>query len=129
LWRVRFQGITSTRQARIGHEILLRVERFFAFLGCYPPRGSVRQYFKTLLVVHDVAEHNLAKHLFVNGWVGDRNQCLNPSVKIAGHQIGRRYEYDGIIGRQAAAIAKAIDAAVLEEAPDDRLYPDVIRQT
>src|SRR5690606_7615862 len=84
---------------------------------------------KTLLVVHDVAEHNLAKHLFVNGWVGDRNQCLNPSVKIAGHQIGRRYEYDGIIGRQAAAIAKAIDAAVLEEAPDDRLYPDVIRQT
>ena len=30
--------------------------------------------------------------------------------------------------RQAVAGAEAIDAAVLEEAPDDRLHPDVLGQ-
>src|SRR5690606_18027287 len=97
----------------------------FAFLRHDAPRGSVRQYFKTLLIVHDVYEHDLAEHLFMHRGVGDRHQRLHPAVEIARHQVGRADIDDGIVGRQAVAVAEAVDAAVLKEAPDDRLDADV----
>ena len=51
---------------------------------------------------------------------------LDPAVEIARHHVGGR-DVDGGLGvRQAVAVAEAVDAAVLEEAADDRFDADVV---
>src|SRR5690606_40690539 len=60
------QRFAAAREAGIGHEIFLRVESLFPLLRHDPPRGPVRQYFETLLIVHDVSEHDLLQHLLVH---------------------------------------------------------------
>src|SRR5215203_5313287 len=79
---MRLQRVTPSGEARIGHEIFLRVERFLTLLKHDAPGGSVSQYVETLLVVHDVAQHDLAKDLFEEA-ADDR---LDPDVfRQAGH--------------------------------------------
>src|SRR5690606_17403589 len=89
LWRMRLQGITTTGKARVRHEILLRIERFFAVLRHDTPRGSIRQYFKTLPVVHNVPKHDLTKDLLMNGHVRNRNKGFDAAVQVSRHQVGR----------------------------------------
>ena len=53
---------------------------------------------------------------------------LDAAVEVALHQVGGG-DVDTRLGvRQAMAVAEGVDAAVLEEAADDRLDADVVRQ-
>src|SRR5512139_222330 len=56
-----FERFATTRQARIGHEILVGVERLFARGGLYARRTAVRQELPALLVVLEIGHHDLAE--------------------------------------------------------------------
>src|SRR5262249_44181651 len=101
---------------------------FLPLLERYAPRSPVRQYFEALLIVHDISEHDLAQNLLVHSRVGDRNHAFDAPIEIARHHVGRADVYDRFVGRQAVAIAEAVDAAVLQEATDDRLDTNILRK-
>src|SRR5690606_15623525 len=105
-----FQGVAATGQAWVRHEVFLRVEGGLAFLRRYAPRGSVWQYFETLLVVHQVSEHDLAQNLLVDGGIGDRYQRLDATVEVTRHDVGRGDVDDRPVARQLVAVAEAVDA-------------------
>ena len=94
----------------------------------YATRGAVGQELPALLVVLEIGDHDLVEHLLVHGRVEDRAQHLDAAVEIARHHVGRGDVDRGLGMRQAVAGAEAIDAAVLEEAADDRLDPDIVGQ-
>src|SRR5690606_21060380 len=116
------------RQARIGHEIFLRVEGLLISVRNDPPRGAVSQYFKTLLVVHYVAQHDLAENLFMDGRIGDGNHAFDAPIQVSRHHVGGTDIDDRLIRRQAVAVSEAVDSAMLQEAADDGFHPYVLRQ-
>src|SRR4051812_14198552 len=77
------ERFATTRQAGIGHKVLMGVERFLALRRFYAIRGTVRQKFPALFVVLEIRHHDLVEHLLVHGWIEDRAQYLDPAVKIA----------------------------------------------
>ena len=89
------------------------------------PSGKSCQLCSLSLKIRD---HDLVEHLLMHGRIEDRAQRLDAAVEIARHHVGRGDVDRGLRVRQAVAGAEAIDAAVLEEAADDRLDPDVLRQ-
>src|SRR4051794_37084843 len=60
----------------------------------------------------------------MDGRILDRQHELDPPVEIAGHPVGRADVDPRLPVGQLVAIAEAPDAAVLEEAADDRLDPN-----
>ena len=122
------QRFATTGKARIGHEILVCVEGQLVFLEDDALRGSVRQDPPALLVVGEIGDHDLAEDLLVDGRIEDGHDRLDPAVEVARHHVGRADEDLGFRRRQAVAVAEAIDAGVLEEAPDDRLHADALGQ-
>ena len=54
--------------------------------------------------------------------LGDRRRELDAVVEVARHQVGGG-DVDGVL----AAALERVDARVLEQAPDDRDDPDVLR--
>src|SRR5437660_10808509 len=122
------EGFATAGQARIGHEILVGIERLLAGGGLYAHRGPVWQELPALLVVLEVGDHDLAEHLLVHGRIENRAQHLDPAVEVTRHQVGRGDVDRRARMRQAMAGAKAENAPVLEEAADDRLDPDVLRE-
>src|SRR6185312_2696083 len=123
-----FERLATARQARIGHEIFVGVEGFLARRRLYARGGAVRQERPALLAVLEIRHHDLPEHLFVHGGIEDRAQHFDAAVEIARHHVGRRNINRRLGMRQRVAVAEAIDAAVLEEAADDRLHPDVLGQ-
>src|SRR6185369_13300981 len=87
--RTFFERLATARQARIGHEILVGVERLIARRGLYARRTAVRQELPALLVVLEIGHHDLAEHLFVHRRIEDRAQHLDATVEIARHHVGR----------------------------------------
>src|SRR5205085_8006063 len=69
------------------------------------------------------------EHLLMHRCIEDRAQNLDAAVEIARHHVGRRDIDRGLPVRKAETDAKAIDAAVFEEAADDRLHPDALGKT
>src|SRR5499433_4135690 len=122
------QRLAAARQAWIGHEVLVRVERLLAVGGLDTRGRTVGQERPALFVVLEVGDHDLLEHLLVYGRIVDRAQRLDSAVEVARHHVGGG-DVDRRLGvRQAVAGAEAVDAAVLEEAADDRLDADVLRQ-
>src|SRR5664279_6071061 len=122
------ERFATARQTRICHEILVGVERFLARRGLYARGTAVRQELPTLLVILEVRGHDLAEHLLVHGRIENRAKHFDPAVEIARHHVGGG-NIDRRLGvRQAVAGAEAIDAAVFEEAADDRFHPDIVGQ-
>ena len=93
-----------------------------------PLRAAVRQDPPALLVVGEVGDHDLVEHLLVHGRIEDRHDRLDAPVEVARHHVGRADIDQRLRRRQAMAVAEAEDAGVLEEAADDRLDADVLRQ-
>src|SRR6266478_4138389 len=122
-----FERFATARQARIGHEVLVGVERFLARGRLYAHRGAIGQELPALLVVVEVRHHDLVEHLLVDRRIENRAQRLDPSVEVARHHVGRGDVDRGLRVRQAMAAAEAIDAAVFEKTADDRLYADAFR--
>src|SRR6185312_8461860 len=60
---------STSGQARIGHEIPVRVERFLAGAGNDAPARAGGQNGPALLVVQEIGEHDLVEHLLVDGRV------------------------------------------------------------
>src|SRR5215467_12673618 len=120
------EGFATAGQARIRHEILVGIESFLAGGGLYAHRGPVWQELPALLVVLEVGDHDLAEYLLVHGRIENRAQHLDPAVEIARHQVGGGDVDRGALVRQAVPAAEAEDAAVLEEAADDRLDADAL---
>src|SRR3954452_12958428 len=122
------ERFATARQARIGHEVFVGVERFLARCGLYARGTAVRQETPALLIVHEIRHHDLPQNLFVHGGVENGAKYLNPAVKITRHHVGRGNVNRGLGVRQKMAGAKAEDAAVLEKPADNRLDPDIFRQ-
>src|ERR1035437_7271255 len=122
------ERFATARQARIGHELLVGVERFLARRGLYARGTAVRQELPTLLVVLEVCGHDLAENLLVHGRIENRAQHLDPTVEIARHHVGGENIDRRLRVRQAVARAEAIDATVFEEAADDGFHPDIVGQ-
>src|SRR5450759_1664654 len=118
----------TARQTRIGHEILVGVERFLARRGLYARGTAIRQELPTLLIVLEIRHHNLAENLLVHGGVENRAQYLDPAVEIARHHIGGGNIDRRLRMRQQMAGTEAIDAAVLEETADEGFDPDIVGQ-
>src|SRR5437764_10435410 len=64
-----FERFATARQARIGHEVFVGVERLFARRGLDTHRGAVRQEVPDLLVVLEIRHHDLVEQLFTRGGV------------------------------------------------------------
>src|SRR5271167_3988906 len=112
------ERFSASRQARIGHEILVRIERLFAGRDLDARRGAVGQEGPALLVVLEVGDHDLIEHLLMDGGVEDRAQRLDAALEIARHHVGGGNVDGGLGIRQSVARAEAVDAAMLEEAAD-----------
>src|SRR5262245_63440616 len=70
----------TARQARIGHEIFVGVEGFFARGRLYARGTAIRQELPALLVVLEIGHHNLTKNLFVHRRLDNRTKHLDPEV-------------------------------------------------
>src|SRR5882762_7747032 len=57
------ERLTTARQTRIGHEILMGVERFLARRGLYARRTAIGQERPALLIILEIRGHNLAENL------------------------------------------------------------------
>src|SRR5258707_10191177 len=79
------EGFSASRQARVGHEILLRVERLFARRDLDTGRRAVRQQRPALLVVLEIGDHDLIEHLLMDGGIEDRAQRFDAPLEIARH--------------------------------------------
>src|SRR5262245_387202 len=115
-----FKRFSTARQTRIGHEVLVRIEGLLARRRLYARRGPIRQDLPGLLVILEIGDHDLVQNLLVHGRIENRAHRLDPAVEVARHQVGRRDVDRGLRVRQAVPVAEAIDAAVLEEAADNR---------
>src|SRR5829696_992612 len=71
-----FERFATAGEARIGHEILLGVERLRARPRFDTARRAVRQEDPALLVVQEVRRHDLLEHLLVHRGIEDRAQRL-----------------------------------------------------
>src|SRR5689334_16632799 len=118
------EGFATAGQARIGHEILVGIESLLADGGLYAHRGAVWQEPPTLLVILEIGDHDLAKHLLVHGRIENRAQHLDPPVEVARHQVGGGDVDRRARVRQAVPGAEAENATVLEETADDRFDAD-----
>src|SRR3974390_2624641 len=123
-----FERFATTRQARVGHEIIVGIERLFAQPGLYARRTAIRQEIPALLVVLEIGNHDLPEHLLVHGGVENGAQHLYPAVEIARHHVGRGNINRCLRVRQRTAVAETIYAAVLKETTDDRFHSDVFGQ-
>src|SRR5215467_11501390 len=123
------ERFATAGQARIGHEILVGIERFLAGGGLYAHRGAVWQELPTLLVVLEIGDHDLAEDLLVHGRIEDRAQDFDAAVEVARHQVGGGDVDRRALVRQSVAGAEAEYAAVLKEAADDRLDADALGET
>src|SRR4030095_9766429 len=83
------ERLATSRQARVGHEILMGVEGFLARGRFYAIRSAVGQKIPALFVILEISHHDLIEHLLVHGRIEDRAQDLDPAVKISGHNDGR----------------------------------------
>ncbi len=76
-------GVTChVRQRRVGHEVLMGVERLFALCGVDTTVTAVGQELPALLVVGKVGDHDLIEHLGVYRGVLDRRQGLDATVEV-----------------------------------------------
>src|SRR5262245_31778760 len=123
-----FERFSTARQTRIGHEIFVGVEGFFARGRLYARGTAVRQELPALLVVLEISHHNLAENLFVHGRIENRTKHLDPAVEVTRHHVRRGNIYCRLRVRQRVSRTKAIDAAVLEEPANDRFHANVFRQ-
>src|SRR5829696_6859562 len=122
------ERLSTSGQARIGHEVLVCVEWLLVPAGPDPLARTGGLYRPALLVVEEVRQHDLVEDLLMHGRVDDRQQGLDAPVEVAGHQV-RRGDVDVRLRvRQAVAVAEAVDAGMLQEAPNDRLDADGLRQ-
>src|SRR5512145_570074 len=72
-WRlVVRERLPAAGEARVGHEVLVRVERLLAAGGLDALRGAVRQDAPALLIVLEVGNHDLVQDLLVHRRVPDR---------------------------------------------------------
>src|ERR1700681_3394212 len=71
------ERFTTARQTRIGHEILVGVERFLARRGLYARRTAIRQDLPALLIILEIGRHNLAENLLVHRGVENRGEHLD----------------------------------------------------
>src|SRR5215475_11549851 len=83
------ERFSTARQTRIGHEILVGVEGFFARGRLYARGTAVRQELPALFVVLEIRDHNLTENLFVHRGIENRAQDLDTAVEIAGHHVSR----------------------------------------
>src|SRR4029079_606704 len=56
-------------------------------------------------------------------------EYLNAPVKVSRHHVGRGDIHSGFCTGQALPHPEAVDSAMFEEAPEDRLARDVLRQS
>ena len=128
LGRRALDRLAPPRQRGVGHEVALRVERLLVLAHGLAARRAVGTDDVGLHVVGHVGEHDLPQHLRVHGGVLQRHDHLDAPVEVARHEVGRADPDDRVLARQRLAVAEAVDAAVLEEAPDDRLHADALAE-
>src|SRR5262249_62239623 len=89
---------------------------------------TIRQDVIALLIINQICDHDLAKDLFMDGWIKHRQQRLDAPVEITRHEVGGRKIDMRLWVRQIMAAAKAIDSGMFEKAADNGLHPYVFRQ-
>ena len=106
----------------------MRRKRVGTIAGRIAGIGAVGAQIPALRLILEIGDHDLVQHLLMHGRIVDRNQGLDAAVEVARHPV-RRGDVDlGLRRRQSMTRAEADDAAMLEEAADDALYPDVLGQ-
>src|SRR3712207_1602817 len=90
----RLERLAAPGEARVRHEVLVRVERLLAGSRLDALARARAQYPPALLVVEEVRDHDLVEHLLVHGRVEDRQQGLDPAVEVALHEV-RGGDVDG----------------------------------
>ncbi len=93
--------------------------------GLQPRIAAVGVQDPALLIVDQIGDHHLVQHLRMNRRIFDRHHIFDPPIEIARHPVGRADVDPGLAVRQPGAVGEYEDAAVLEEAADDRFYPDI----
>src|SRR4051794_30579293 len=101
------ERFATARQARIGHEVFMGVERLFARRGLDTHRGAVGQEVPALCIVLEIRHHDLVEHLLVHRRIENRTENLNPAIEITRHHVGRRDVERRLAVRQAVARAEA----------------------
>src|SRR4029077_8744927 len=121
-----FQRCPPSGQARIGHEIFLGAERFLTRRRLDSLRAPIAPYPPALHIVLHVRDHDLIENLLVHRRVLDRHHHFDAAVEIARHHVCRADIDHGLAVRQPMARAEAINAGMLQEAPDDALHLDAL---
>src|SRR3954454_10198925 len=76
-----FERFSTARETRIGHEVFVGVERFFARRGLDTHRGAVGQEVPALLVILEIRQHDLVEHLLMHRRIENRAQNLDAAVE------------------------------------------------
>ena len=83
----------------------------------------------TLLIVQHIGHHDLIENLFMNSRVDDRRHDFDTTIEITRHQISRGNIDPRFRAWQSMPIAEGIDAGMFQKATDNRLHPNIVRQT
>src|SRR5271154_7549907 len=105
----------------------MSVELFLVRAGLDARRSTIGKELPALLIVLEVGHHDLIEHLLVNRRIDDRAENFDATIEVARHQIGGGNVESRLRVRQGVTGAEAINAAVFEAAPDDRLDADILR--
>src|SRR6266446_2527787 len=108
---------------------MVRRKRIGSIEGGIAQIGTVGAQIPALRLILQIGDHDLAHHLLMHRWIVDWNHGFDAALEVPRHPIGRADVDLGLRRRQSMAGAEASDAAVLEEAPDNALYTDVIRKS
>src|SRR4051812_48802379 len=113
LGRTGLEGFSTARQAGVGHEILMGIERLLARRDDHVVRTAVREHPPALLVVGEVGNHDLIDDLLVDRRVEDRYDRLDAAVEVTRHHVGGADVDQRLRRRQPVTVAEAEDARVL----------------
>src|SRR3954465_9694161 len=76
------ERFSTSGQARIGHEIPVRIERFLTWAGNDAPAPTRGKNGPALLVVKQVRQHDLVEHLLMHSRIEDGQQRFDPPVEV-----------------------------------------------
>src|SRR4029078_2966539 len=104
------------------------IVRLVVYLSLHACRGPVLQQLPALLGILQVRDHDLFENLLMYRRILQWTEDFDAPVEVPRHHVGRRDIHSRFRAGQALTHTKAVDPAVLEEAADDRLDPDIFRK-
>ena len=115
------EGSAAPAQAGMRQQPLLAADRRLIVGRLAADVATIAAQLTRPLIVVQLGFEHAAANVGADAGIFDREEGLDPPIQVTGHQVGAAQVDLGI-----AAVLEIINAAVLEEAPDDAGHADVL---